>query len=396
MKPHFSFTGTLLCAICLTLALGPTALGAGDDWKPVDPAELALKAPVVEKDADAEALFWEVRIDDGEVGELILNHYLRVKVFTERGRESQSRIDLPFGKLFGSNIKIKDIAARTIKPDGTIVELKKEDVFERDVIKVSGVKMKAKSFAMPSVEPGSIIEYRWREVRANQWANYVRLQFQRDIPVQTVKYYLKPYPFPGLSMRAQMFRGTLPPIVKEKNGFYSATMTNLPAYRQEPHMPPEDEVRAWMLIYYSADEKIVPEKFWKEYGKTSYEAYKSRIKVNGCHRRCLDAGREAGETLQLLPRQGQKRQRRCFGHEFGRARQAQREQVAFRYAQARDGRHGRYRFTVCRARHRRRVRRAHRARLGPQRYLLRPGLRQPLFHHLLSHCRQSRRAVALL
>lgn len=280
MKPLFSLIRILTGVICLTLALCPMALALGDDWKPVDPAELALKEPVVEKDADAEALSWEVRIDDGEVGQLIFTHYLRVKVFTERGRESQSRIDIPFGKLFGSNIKIKDIAARTIKPDGTIVELKKEDVFERDVIKASGVKMKAKSFAMPSVEPGSIIEYRWREVRVNQWANYVRLQFQRDIPVQSVKYYLKPYPFPGLSMRAQMFRGTMPPIVKEKNGFYSATMTNLPAYHQEPHMPPEDEVRTWMLVYYSADEKIVPEKFWKEYGKTTYEANKSRLKVN--------------------------------------------------------------------------------------------------------------------
>lgn len=280
MKSLISLIGFLLGGVCLTLALCPVALAAGDDWKPIDPAELALKAPVVEKDADAEALSWEVRVDDGDVGELVLTHYLRVKVFTERGRESQSKVDLPFGKLFGSNIKIKDIAARTIKPDGTIVELKKEDVFERDVIKASGVKMKAKSFAMPSVEPGSIIEYRWREVRVNQSANYVRLQFQRDIPVQSVKYYLKPYPFPGLSMRARMFHGTLPPIVKEKNGFYSATMTGLPAYHQEPHMPPEDEVRTWMLVYYTAEDKIVPDKFWKDYGKTIYEANKSRLKVN--------------------------------------------------------------------------------------------------------------------
>src|SRR5215210_4809394 len=280
MKIHPSRYPLIGLLVCLLGSFPASSKAAGDDWKPIDPTQLALKSSTVEKDADAEGLFWEVRIDDNPEGDLIFTHYLRVKVFTERGRESQSKIDLPFGKLFGSNIKIKDIAARTIKPDGTIVELKKEDVFERDVIKASGVKMKAKSFAMPSVEPGSIIEYRWREVRANQWANYVRLQFQRDIPVQTVKYYLKPYPFPGLSMRAQMFRGTLPPIVKEKNGFYSATMTNLPAYHQEPHMPPEDEVRAWMLIYYTAAEKIVPDKFWKEYGKTSYEAYKSRIKVN--------------------------------------------------------------------------------------------------------------------
>ena len=40
----------------------------------------------VEKDADAEAIFWEVRIDDNPDGDLIFNHYIRVKVFTDRGR----------------------------------------------------------------------------------------------------------------------------------------------------------------------------------------------------------------------------------------------------------------------------------------------------------------------
>ena len=54
------------------------------DWKPVDPADLALKAPVVEKDADAEAIFWEVRVDDSQQEELSLKNYIRIKVFNER------------------------------------------------------------------------------------------------------------------------------------------------------------------------------------------------------------------------------------------------------------------------------------------------------------------------
>jgi hypothetical protein len=39
------------------------------------------------------------------------------------------------GRFFGEEIKIKDIAARTIKPDGSIVELKKEDIYERTIVK---------------------------------------------------------------------------------------------------------------------------------------------------------------------------------------------------------------------------------------------------------------------
>ncbi len=282
MKFPSSLVRFPLLVVCLLLAAAMPAWAAGDEWRPVDPAELALKAPVVEKDADAEAIFWEVRIDDGAQGELIFSHYLRIKIFTERGREAHSKIDIPFGKDSDSNIKIKDIAARTIKPDGSIVELKKEDVFERDIVKASGLKLKAKSFAMPGVEPGSIIEYRWREVREHESAHNTRLYFQRDIPVQTVKYFIKPYPVAEGGMRAQVFHGNLPPFIKEKNGFYSATMTNMPAFHEEPRMPPDLQVITWVLIYYtsSTDDKIEPQKYWKDLGKGTYDLFKSHMKPN--------------------------------------------------------------------------------------------------------------------
>jgi hypothetical protein len=270
-----------LCCLMLAMCAPSNVLAYGDNWKPVDPSELALKAPLVEKDADAEALFWEVRIDDNPEGDLIFDHYIRIKIFTERGRESESKIDILYGRFSRSDIKIKDIAARTIKPDGTIIELKKEDVFERTIVKTNGLKFKAKSFAMPGIEPGAIIEYRWREVRVNQSANYIRLHFQRDIPVERVKYLIKPFPFPGLAMRTLTNNGSNDvKFVKEKDGFFSTTMTNMPAYREEPRMPPEDQVRAWTLMYYTKDEKLEPAKYWKNIGKQYYESFKPLYKVN--------------------------------------------------------------------------------------------------------------------
>ncbi|HEU4794935.1 MAG TPA: DUF3857 and transglutaminase domain-containing protein, partial [Pyrinomonadaceae bacterium] len=240
-----------------------------------------LKSPTVEKEADAEGLFWEVRIDDHPDGDLIFNHYIRVKVFTERGRESQSKIDLEYGKLYGTEIKIQDIAARTIKPDGSIVELKKADIFERTIAKASGLKIKARSFAMPSVEPGCIIEYRWREVRVRSNANYLRLQFQRDIPVRRVQYLIKPFNYEGANFASITMHGTSSPWVKEKNGFYSTTMNNMPAMLEESRMPPENQVKTWMLVYYSTgDNKPDPNKYWMEVGKNYYERTKSLIKPN--------------------------------------------------------------------------------------------------------------------
>jgi hypothetical protein len=279
MPPRF--LPLLALVVCLSALAPALAAPPYDDWKPVTPAELALKEPAVEKDADAEALFWEVRIDDNPDGDLIFNHYIRVKVFTDRGRESQSKIDLPYGNLFGGEIKIQDIAARTIKPDGSIVELKKSDVFERTIVKISGLKVKARSFAMPAVEPGCIIEYRWREVRVKRDANYLRLQFQRDIPVQRVQYLIKPYEYPGASFNSITLHGRSSPWVKEKNGFYSTTMTNMPAMVEESRMPPEDQVKTWMLVYYQrGDARVDAAKYWLDVGRTYYEDKKGLIKPN--------------------------------------------------------------------------------------------------------------------
>lgn len=302
-SPHLYGYLLLTVAFLIALAASP-ARAFGDDWKPVDPADLALKAPAVEKDADAEAIFWEVHVADdvdGGTPRTVLRHYVRIKIFTERGRESQSKIDIPFFR----GTQIKDIAARTIKPDGHIVELKKDDVFERTIVRLSGLKLKAKSFAMPSVEPGAIIEYRWREIRGDALANYIRLQFQRDVPVQLVKYYIKPLSLPGFpfGMRAQFFHGQNSPFVKEKDGFYSTTMTNVPAYHEEPRMPPEDQMRPWLLVYYSEDKKLSPEKYWKEYGKEIYEAYKPSMKANDVVRRAAaEAVGDATTPEQKLQR----------------------------------------------------------------------------------------------
>lgn len=273
----------LIPILCLIFLTAPAALASSSDdkpdvWKPVDPSELALKIPVVDKDADAEVLFWEVRVDDSPNDELITFHYIRLKIFTERGKESQSKVDLPFL----NKTKIKDIAARTIKPDGSILELKNEDVFERTIVKTNGLKLQAKTFAVPGIEPGVIIEYRWREVSDGRGAtsNYMRLQFQRDIPVQRVTYYIKP----ARTMFGMRYIPFHVPsdvrFVDEADGFHSITMKNVPAFHEEPRMPPEDQVRPWILIYYTREFSSSQAAYWTNFGTSYDEAIKSLMKVN--------------------------------------------------------------------------------------------------------------------
>ena len=274
-RPKGRYPLALLCLLLLVCLPGTTALAGDNDWRPVDPAHLALKAPSVERDADAEAIFWDVRVDDGGDRNLVLTHYIRIKVFTERGRESQSKVEIPYF----NRVKIENVAARTIKPDGSIVELKKDDVFDRTVVKVGGLRMKVKSFAIPGIEPGAIVEYRWREVRQGD-ADYTRLFFQREIPIQSVTYLIKPYSYYNYSMRAHFFNMPQLTPKKTKNGFYELNMTNVPAFREEPHMPPADQVRSWTLIYYTPEVRLAPGEFWKMLGKVAYDRVKSDMKPN--------------------------------------------------------------------------------------------------------------------
>ena len=229
---------SFLLLVCL-----PTVFAGDEPWREITPAELQSKTPKVEADADAEAIFWEIRIDDSSTDELSMKHYVRVKIFTERGREKYSKFDIPFVK---GEKKIKDIAARVIKADGTIIELTPKDIFEREIINANKVKIRAKSFAVPNIEPGVIVEYRYKEVIEDAGANGMTLEFQKDIPIQTLSYYYKP--FNKREPAAQSYNFTDTRFLKNEKGFYLAERTNIPAFKQEPRMPPANNVRPWMQL----------------------------------------------------------------------------------------------------------------------------------------------------
>lgn len=105
---------SLLLALCvITISSIP---GAADTWRPVDASELAQKTARVEPGADAEAIFWDVKIEDSaEHGELTLtlSHYIRIKIFTSLGKEKYATVEIE--QTHGR--RITDIAGRTIKPD---------------------------------------------------------------------------------------------------------------------------------------------------------------------------------------------------------------------------------------------------------------------------------------
>ena len=252
------------------------------DWKPVDPAELAQKTPKIDPNADAEAIFWDIHVEDklrgGQDLSLELDHYIRIKIFTPRGKEEFATVEIPRAE----NQIIADVAGRTIKPDGAIVEVKKDAIFDRALVRTKGMKLHGITFVLPDVEVGDIVEYRYREIHDGEMMSHMRLYFQRDIPMWTVAYHVKPLELAWLpyTMRSISFQSHNSAFQQEPDGYFVSTASNVPAFREEPNMPPQDQVKAWVLIYYEENKKIEPDKFWQDLGKQDFARFKPLTKAD--------------------------------------------------------------------------------------------------------------------
>ncbi|KAF0094439.1 MAG: transglutaminase domain-containing protein [Puniceicoccaceae bacterium 5H] len=120
-----------------------------------------MTEPQVDPEAGAELLFKELEIDDTNIRDSFYRYYIRIKVFNERGAEEINPIELEAPR----DVRIRDIAGRVVKPDGTIIQLDKDEIFTRESFRYQDERWKKRSFSLPGVEPGCIVEYQWEEVR---------------------------------------------------------------------------------------------------------------------------------------------------------------------------------------------------------------------------------------
>ena len=270
----------LVCAN--TFASSPVNIDS--TWLPISQAELDMKAPVVDPKAGVEILFWRVHVLDEVAGDRrsiqrTLFHYVRMKVFSDSGRSHASTIELPYGE--GSGILF--VTGRTIRPDGTVVELSKDAVHDQVKVQVGGRRLREKSFSMPAVEVGSIVEYRYRENR-DETPRYLRVQFQKDIPIQHVTWFFRPFLEWSTSEQMSLHAFNCQPGQPKAapDGFISVTLDGVPAFREEPMMPGEADVRPWALAYYHRDkDQREPNQYWATVGKSEFSDLKMALKTGG-------------------------------------------------------------------------------------------------------------------
>ncbi len=245
---RFVCSFAILCAVACMFPPGHSS--AGDDWLPITPEDLALKDNPASKGANAMILYRSSDVNEKYVNTdgAYINNYLRIKIFTQEGTD-QGNVVIPFRK---QSQDIKDVRARTIKPDGTIVNFEGKP-FEKTIEKRSGEKFLAKTFTLPDVQPGCIIEYKWRIqykpvfLHDNHWVLssdlYTREGHFSILPYQSSYQY-----FP-LYFRQFALSTKVTPTPKP-DGTYSLTVHDIPGIEDEPYMPPLETIEARVEFYH--------------------------------------------------------------------------------------------------------------------------------------------------
>ncbi|MGB8541414.1 MAG: DUF3857 domain-containing protein [Candidatus Acidiferrales bacterium] len=236
---------------------------AGDDWLPIPPADLALKDNPAQPGAHAMILYRDSEVNSKEASE---KEYIRIKIFTEQGT-GEANVQIPFLK---GAWDIKDIHARTIQPDGTVTNFNGE-IFDKTVVKVSGVKFLAKTFTLSDVHPGSIIEYKYRQqsdpyfLRNEKWIVSNHL-FTRD-----ARFSFKPYTGVGaLPFSYRQFglpENSVPQL--QKDGSYLLEIHNIAGIEDEKFMPPEDVLNVRVEFFYRNPREHLdesPDSYWTRKG----------------------------------------------------------------------------------------------------------------------------------
>jgi hypothetical protein len=258
--------------VLLLLVLAVADFARADEWLPISQEELSMQGTPKAPNAPAIYLYREVNRDDNGPFETI---YERIKILTEEGRDI-ANIEIPYIKDIEN---IRAIRARTIQPDGSIVNFDGE-IFDRSIVKVTRAQYSAKSLTLPNVEVGSIIEYRYRHDFSPFFVFDSAWILSQSLFTQHARFSLQKYP--GFALRYQWPNGippgSAPPRVEA--GKILMEVHDVPAFAGEEYMPPENELKYRVDFIYDggdlAHEKEA-DSYWTAFGKKRFKSVEKFI-----------------------------------------------------------------------------------------------------------------------
>jgi transglutaminase-like putative cysteine protease len=252
----------LLFAFCLVIV--PKQLLA--QFQQPTQEELKLTADPKNPGAEAIYLYREETVDDNLHFHTL---YVRIKVLTEKGKE-QATVSVPY---FKGETTITAIKARTIHADGTVIPL---DVKPADLVaaKVGDLQVNRVVFTLPSVEVGSILEYRWDLRYDDGSLSEPFWRIQQPYSVRRAHYSFLPFKHlsdvtneKGESASHLLFTYNLPDkdkVIQEASGKFSLDVVDVPPEPSEELMPPLDSQLERVVFYYTP--YVSKEDYWKHVG----------------------------------------------------------------------------------------------------------------------------------
>lgn len=276
-------------ALLLLLLLTPLARAAEDPpaFGPIAPADLALKDNPADPGAAAMILLEEVTARDDKRSE---HHHLVIKIFTDEGR---SRANVELYSLERLNA-IEEIRGRTVHADGT-VSIFDGRVFDSTAVRNRRLKLQVKSFTLPAVAAGDVIEYAW----TTRWkqgvedffvhpGNYVfdtvfsevrtSWELQGDLYVREAHYSL--YPVKGPRVDWLVFPPTPAVEIKDETdaGPIRIDLKNMPAIEKEEFSLPDEMLRPTAYFFYVAGTASrTPAYFWRAVGERRAGVYEKFV-----------------------------------------------------------------------------------------------------------------------
>jgi hypothetical protein len=182
---------------------------------------------------------------------------------TDEGRK-YADVEIPYWK---GSLKITNFHARTIKPDGSITNFEGKP-FDKTIVKARGVKILAKTFAMPEVSTGSIIEYGYRLQFDSEYVFDSHWIVSDELFTAHATFSLRASPFFLLKVHWNGLPPGAKPIQDKKE--IHLELYDIPAFGVEDFMPPADEMKSRIDFTYSRYKETDPDKFWKQFGKECY------------------------------------------------------------------------------------------------------------------------------
>jgi hypothetical protein len=197
--------------------------------------------------------------------------YVRIKVLQEKGKELAT-VEVPY--LHGDS-KISDIKARTIHSDGTVIPLvgKPEDllIYKKKDKKGDELQVNRRVFTLPSVEVGSILEYRYTIEYDDDHYSSPTWEIQRPYFVHQAHYVFTPFKAflygsqtatssylmdeRGHPVNSLIWWPKLPTgvtMITDAIGNHSVDVTDIPAIPSEEWMPPINSFLYKVAFYYKS------------------------------------------------------------------------------------------------------------------------------------------------